>query len=83
MCGVKHQEGAMNLDVCLHRWSCCSWGDNAGEAVWGAVARGPGYESLCHHFYLPNGAWVIMGRNLLSTHCPGLAPIIFNLHFIK
>lgn len=34
-------------------------------------------------FYVPNGAWVIMGGNWLCTYYPGLATITFNVLSVK
>lgn len=59
------------------------WGYNAG-GLSGALEPGrPGCKALFHQLYVPNGAWVIMGGNLLCTYCPRLATIAFNLYSIK
>lgn len=50
------------------------WGYNA-EGLSGALEPGrPGCKALFHQLYVPNGAWVIMGGNLLSHTAQGWQP---------
>lgn len=66
----------------LHRWRWLPrWGYNAGELS-GLWSQADACKALFHQL-VPNGAWVIMGGNLLCTYCPRLATITFNLYSIK